>query len=142
PTVTTTFASERRVQNEAITNCFCKTETNLKRNDWALSYMITSNDGLRISDVAFKGRKVLDNAKLVDWHVSYSNTDGFGYSDAVGCPYFSSATVVAVEAPKVVELLEQGKRTGFAIDHYYRSEGWPTPCNYEYFQRYEFYNDG
>lgn len=142
PTVTTTFASERRVQNEAITNCFCKTETNLKRNDWALSYMITSNDGLRISDVAFKGRKVLDNAKLVDWHVSYSNTDGFGYSDAVGCPYFSSATVVAVEAPKVVELLEQGKRTGFAIEQYYRSEGWPSPCNYEYFQRYEFYNDG
>jgi len=142
PVVTTTFASERRIQNEAITDCYCKTEIALDRNGWNLNYMITSNDGLRISDVVFKGRKMLDNAKLVDWHVSYSNTDGFGYSDAVGCPYFSSATVVAVEAPRISDLMEGGKRKGFAIEQYYRSEGWPSPCNYEYFQRYEFYDDG
>jgi hypothetical protein len=79
---------------------------------------------------------------LVDWHVSYSKTDGFGYSDAVGCPYFSSATVVAVEAPKILELVENGKSVGFVLEQFYRSEGWPSPCNYEYFQRYEFYNDG
>jgi hypothetical protein len=78
----------------------------------------------------------------VDWPVSYSKTDGFGYSDAVGCPYFSSATVVAVEVPKVVDLLDNGKKVGFAIEQFYRSEGWPSPCNYEYFQRYEFYIDG
>ncbi len=142
PVITAAFASERRIQNEAITNCFCKTETSLKRADWTLNYMITSNDGLRISDLFFKGKKVLDDAKLVDWHVSYSNTDGFGYSDAVGCPYFSSATVIAVETPKIVDLLSQGKRVGFALEQYYRSEGWPSPCNYEYFQRYEFYDDG
>ena len=39
----------------------------------------------------FGGRPVLESAKLVDWHVSYSESDGFGYSDAVGCPVFSAA---------------------------------------------------
>lgn len=140
--VVTTFPSERKIQNETITNCYCKSEIVLNKNSWNLNYMITSNDGLRISDVKYNGKKVLDNAKLVDWHVSYSKTDGFGYSDAVGCPYFSSATVVAVEAPKIVDLMEGSKRVGFAIEQFYRSEGWPSPCNYEYFQRYEFYNDG
>lgn len=140
--VVTSPVSERKIQNETITNCFCKTSVELQQNDWKLDYMITSNDGLRISDVNYKGKKIISNAKLVDWHVSYSKTDGFGYSDAVGCPYFSSATVVAVEAPKVVDLLEGGKKVGFGIEQFYRSEGWPSPCNYEYFQRYEFYNDG
>jgi hypothetical protein len=79
----------------------------------------------------------------VDWHVSYSGTDGFGYSDAVGCPYFSQAAVVAWEIPKVAELKDDKNSTiGFVLEQTYRSEGWPTPCNYNYRQRYEFYNDG
>lgn len=141
PTITE-GVSERKLQNEFISNCFCKTTLPLQRNGWNLNYMITGNDGLRVSEVAFKGKKIIQSAKLVDWHVSYSNTDGFGYSDAVGCPYFSSATVVAIEAPKIAELFENGKKAGFSIEQFYRSDGWPSPCNYEYFQRYEFYDDG
>ena len=134
--------TERQIQNETMSDCFCKIETPLQRNDWQLNYMLTSSDGLRVSDVRFKNQTVVRNAKLVDWHVSYSNTDGFGYSDAVGCPYFSTAAVVAIETPKVMDLLENDKKVGFVLIQSFFSEGWPTPCNYNYEQRFEFYDDG
>lgn len=140
--VVTQVVSERKIQNESITNCYCKTSVPLKKNDWDLNYMITGNDGLRISEVRFKNKPIISSAKLVDWHVSYSKTEGFGYSDAVGCPYFSSATVVAIDPPKIADIIDNGKTIGFSIEQTYRSDGWPSPCNYQYVQRYEFYHDG
>lgn len=137
-----TRVTERKIQNEKITDCYCKKLTNLKKNNWDMNYMLTSNDGLRVSEVKYMGKNIIQNAKLVDWHVSYSNTDGFGYSDAVGCPYFSTAAVIAIETPKVKSLVENGKEIGFVVEQYFYSEGWPQPCNYNYLQRFEFYNDG
>jgi hypothetical protein len=135
--------TERRLQDDKITSCYCEVEQKLEKNGWNMKYMLTSSDGLRISDVSFNKKSVLRSAKLVDWHVSYSGTDGFGYSDAVGCPYFSQAAVVAWEIPKVAELRDDNNNTiGFVLEQTFRSEGWPTPCNYNYRQRYEFYNDG
>lgn len=107
-----------------------------------MNYVLTSSDGLRISEVYYRNKLIINNAKLVDWHVSYSGTDGFGYSDAVGCPEFSQAAVVAVSEPKISELVQDGKTTGFVLEQMYQSEQWPRPCNYNYVQRYEFYNDG
>lgn len=135
--------TEKRLQDDKITSCYCEVEQPLKKNGWDMKYMLTSSDGLRISEVQFNGKPVLRSAKLVDWHVSYSGTDGFGYSDAVGCPYFSQSAVVAWEIPKVAELKDDNNIVvGFVLEQTYRSEGWPTPCNYNYRQRYEFYNDG
>ncbi|MBX7240823.1 MAG: hypothetical protein K1X92_03675 [Bacteroidia bacterium] len=134
--------TERKIQNEKLTECYCKKQTNLEQNGWKLNYMLTSSDGLRISEVVYKGKAVIQSAKLVDWHVSYSNTDGFGYSDAIGCPFFSTAAVVAVEPPKVLDLWENGVKTGFVLSQNFFSEGWPQPCNYNYQQRFEFYDDG
>jgi hypothetical protein len=84
----------------------------------------------------------VNNAKIVDWHVNYSNTEGFGYSDAVGCPEFSQAAVVAVTDPRVSDIIENGESIGFALEQYFSSEQWPMPCNYNYMQRFEFYKDG
>jgi Copper amine oxidase, enzyme domain len=135
--------TERRLQDDKITSCYCEVEQKLEKNNWNMKYMLTSSDGLRISDVSFNGKPVIRSAKLVDWHVSYSGTDGFGYSDAVGCPYFSQSAVVAWEIPKVAELKDDNNNTiGFVLEQTFRSEGWPTPCNYNYRQRFEFYNDG
>lgn len=134
--------TERSLQDQSVTECFCDTETNIEKNDWKLNYIITSSDGLRISDVSYKGQKVMQSAKLVDWHVSYSNSEGFGYSDAVGCPYFSQAAVIAYTPPKILDLEESGKKVGWVLEQAFRSEQWPIPCNYNYVQRYEFYNDG
>ncbi len=135
--------TERKLQDDKITSCFCEVEQQLQKNNWKMKYMLTSSDGLRISDVSFNGTSILRSAKLVDWHVSYSGTDGFGYSDAVGCPYFSQSAVVAWEIPKVSELLnDKNEKIGFVLEQTFRSEGWPTACNYNYRQRYEFYNDG
>lgn len=135
--------TERKLQDDKITSCFCEVEQKLDKNGWDMKYMLTSSDGLRISDVNFKGKPVLKSAKLVDWHVSYSGTDGFGYSDAVGCPYFSQSAVVAWEPPKTAVLTnDKNENIGFVLEQTFRSEGWPTPCNYNYRQRYEFYNDG
>ena len=135
--------TEKKLKEDKITSCYCEMEQYLSKDSWQMKYMLTGSDGLRISDVSFNGKPVLRSAKLVDWHVSYSGTDGFGYSDAIGCPYFSQAAVVAWEIPKVSVLLDDhNKQTGFVLEQVFRSEGWPTPCNYNYCQRYEFYNDG
>ncbi len=135
--------TEKKLQDDKITSCYCETEQQLDKNGWNMKYMLTSSDGLRISNVNFNGKPVLTSAKLVDWHVSYSGTDGFGYSDAVGCPYFSQSAVIAWEIPKVAELKDDNNKTvGFVLEQVFRSEAWPKPCNYNYRQRYEFYNNG
>lgn len=134
--------SERKLQFDKIMSCNCKTITPLNKDGWKLNYVITSSDGLRISEVYYNNRLIILNAKLVDWHVSYSGTEGFGYSDAAGCPEFSQAAVVAVSEPKVKELEENGKKLGFVLEQTFSSEQWPRPCNYNYIQRYEFYTDG
>lgn len=134
--------TERKLQDDKITACYCERETSLEKYGWKLNYMLTNSDGLRISQVLYNGKPILQSAKLVDWHVSYSGTDGFGYSDAVGCPYFSQAAVVANSAPKVAELKNGNEVIGFVLEQKFRMDGWPTPCNYEYVQRFEFYKDG
>ncbi len=135
--------TERRLQDDKITACFCEKETKLTRAGWNLYYMLTNSDGLRISDVTYKNQPILQSAKLVDWHVSYSGTDGFGYSDAVGCPTFSQAAVIAFNAPEIATLNDKdGKAIGFVLEQAFKSELWPQPCNYNYRQRYEFYDDG
>ncbi len=135
--------TERKLQDDKITACFCEVETPLEKDGWKMSYMLTSSDGLRIAQVSYNGKPVLQSAKLVDWHVSYSGTDGFGYSDAVGCPYFSQAAVIAFQPPKLAQLKDdQNNIVGFTLEQVFKSEQWPMPCNYNYRQRYEFYKDG
>lgn len=129
--------TEKSLQNEVLTEKYCETNNTLEKNGWKLNYMLTSSDGLKVSDVSFQGKPILISAKLVDWHVSYSNSEGFGYSDAVGCPYFSQAAVVAAIEPKTADI-----ENGFSLVQRYYSDGYPTPCNYSYEQRFDFYNDG
>lgn len=129
--------TEKSLQNEVLTQKYCEKNSAIEKSGWKLNYMLTSSDGLKISDVSFQGKPVLTSAKLVDWHVSYSKTEGFGYSDAVGCPYFSQAAVVAAIEPKVAEM-----PNGFSLIQKYYSDGYPTPCNYSYEQRFDFYADG
>jgi hypothetical protein len=134
--------SERKLLFDKIMECNCKQIKSVEKNGWKMNYVLTSSDGLRISEVYYQNKLIINNAKLVDWHVSYSGTDGFGYSDAVGCPEFSQAAVVAVSEPKISELIQDGKIVGFVLEQKYQSEQWPRPCNYNYVQRYEFHNDG
>lgn len=134
--------SERKLQFDKIMECNCKQQKAIDKDGWKMNYVLTSSDGLRISEVYYNNKLIINNAKLVDWHVSYSGTDGFGYSDAVGCPEFSQAAVVAVKEPAVSQLVQDGKTVGFVLEQVFQSEQWPRPCNYNYVQRYEFYNDG
>jgi len=134
--------SERSLKFDKIMECYCKKVTALQKQSWKLNYVLTTSDGMRISEVYYNDKLIINNAKLVDWHVSYSNTDGFGYSDAVGCPEFSQAAVVAVTEPRVSDIVENGQVLGFALEQNFSSEQWPKPCNYNYLQRYEFYLDG
>lgn len=134
--------TEQGLQDAVVMADYCEQARPLNRNGWDLSYVLTSSDGLEIKDVTFQGRSMLRSAKLVDWHVSYSREDGFGYSDATGCPLFSTASVVAFNGPVVYDIVQDGETVGFALEQDFRSELWPLPCNYRYVQRYEFYNDG
>jgi hypothetical protein len=134
--------SERKLKFDKIMECYCKNVSALEKDNWTLNYVITTSDGLRISEVKYNDKLIVNSAKIVDWHVSYSNTDGFGYSDAVGCPEFSQAAVVAVSDPRVSDIMDNGQKIGFALEQYFSSEQWPMPCNYNYMQRFEFYHDG
>jgi hypothetical protein len=134
--------TEKELQNDSILRHYCQQETALEQDGWRMNYMLTSSDGLRISGVSFQDVPILQSAKLVDWHVSYSVPDGFGYSDAVGCPVFSQAAVIAVQPPSVEPIEVNGEVVGFALKQEFWSELWPQPCNYFYAQRYEFYRDG
>lgn len=120
---------------------YCATPVPLVQNGWELAYQLTGSDGLALTDVRFNGREVVESIKLVDWHVNYSE-DGFGYSDAIGCPVFSSASVVASGPPTVNELIENGQNVGFVLKQDYVHPQWPRPCNYRYQQKFLFYNDG
>lgn len=134
--------TERSLEDEVVTELFCNKTTQLQRGDWRMDFILTSSDGLRLSNVQFKDNPVLDSVKLVDWHVSYSATDAFGYSDAIGCPVFSQAAVVAFQGPKTEELIENGQVVGFKLEQEFWGEQWPLPCSYYYEQIFEFYNDG
>ncbi|MGH1542545.1 MAG: hypothetical protein ACRBHB_19130 [Arenicella sp.] len=136
------FVSERTIENEHVFYNFCEKETLLQQSGWSLSYNITSSDGLRVANVTHNGQPVFNSAKLVDWHVSYSRKNNFGYSDAIGCPMFSSAVVVAYNGPIVEPIVEAGVEVGFALVQDFRQQPWPAPCNYRYEQRFEFYHDG
>jgi hypothetical protein len=134
--------TERSLQNDVVTAMYCERTTSFERDGWKLDYMLTSSDGLRVSNARYNDKPVLDSVKLVDWHVSYSINDGFGYSDAVGCPVFSQAAVVAFQGPTIEDIREGGQVAGFALRQKFWSDLWPLPCNYYYEQRFEFYTDG
>ncbi len=134
--------TEKSLQDEVITANYCDRTTNLTQSGWSFDYILTSSDGLRISNVTFNGKPVLTDAKVVDWHVAYSATDGFGYSDAVGCPVFSQAAVVAARPPAVSPIVKDGAEIGVSLRQDFWSPSWPAPCNYYYEQRFDFYADG
>ena len=134
--------TERNMQDEYIMQHFCDRENEIKREDWQITHRLTSSDGLEIVNVKYKGRKVIESAKIVDCHVSYSFKEGFGYNDAMGCPMFSSAAVVAFNAPFEEDIMKNGRKIGFALMQDFRSAVWPEPCNYRYQNRFEFYSDG
>jgi len=134
--------TERSLQNDVVTAMYCERTTSFERDGWQMDYMLTSSDGLRVSNVRYNESPVLESAKLLDWHVSYSTNEGFGYSDAVGCPVFSQAAVVAFQGPTIEDIREGDRVAGFALEQKFWSALWPLPCNYYYEQRFEFYNDG
>ncbi len=134
--------TERQLENEFVFSEFCETSRHFKQGDWQFDYQITSSDGLEITHVQYKNKTVMNSAKLLDWHVSYSSREGFGYSDAIGCPLFSSAVVIAYQGPQIQKIRKNDQEQGFAFIQDFRQPPWPTPCNYRYEQRFEFYNDG
>jgi hypothetical protein len=127
--------SEATLQDAAIAP-LCETPVTLERDDWSLSYLLTSSDGLELRNVRFEGRPVLASAKVVDWHVGYegTNQERVGFSDAVGCPVFSAAAVVPYGPPTVVD----GEGGAFELAVTFRSPNWPQPCNYQYTLRASF----
>lgn len=134
--------TERLVQNEKMMSCYCTVKNKIERDDWKFDYTLTRSDGLELTNISYKGQEIIKTVKTLDWHVSYSNTDGFGYSDAIGCPEYSQAAVVAIEPPSLKPIVENGDTIGFVLSQKYFSEGWPTPCSYNYEQVFEFYRNG
>jgi hypothetical protein len=131
--------SEATLQDAAIAP-LCEEPRAVERAGWSLSYLLTSSDGLELRDVRYKGRQILASAKVVDWHVGYKGQDQqrVGFSDAVGCPVFSSAAVVPYGPPT----LSDAAGGGFALAVTFRSPNWPQPCNYQYTLRVSFAPDG
>ncbi|VAW43550.1 hypothetical protein MNBD_CHLOROFLEXI01-4487, partial [hydrothermal vent metagenome] len=137
------LVTERTLQNAYVMENYCEKVNSLSRNGWEMAYVLTLSDGLMVSNARYQGKLALNSAKLVDWHVSYSEREGFGYSDATGCPEFSPASIIAFNAPFTEDILdESGNEIGFTLIQDFLTEGWPRPCYYRYQQRFEFYEDG
>ena len=136
--------TERQLENEYVFSQFCEKSQHYIKGDWQFDYQITPSDGLQLTNVKYKDKIVLKSAKLLDWHVSYSSRENFGYSDAIGCPLFSSAVVIAYDGPQteIIKEKDASEESGFAFVQDFRQPPWPTPCNYRYVQRFEFYKDG
>ena len=134
--------TERQLENEFVFSEFCEKTHHFNQGHWQFDYQITPSDGIEITQVKFRNKTVMNSAKLLDWHVSYSSREGFGYSDAIGCPLFSSAVVIAYSGPQVEDIYHDNNKIGFAFTQDFRQPPWPTPCNYRYEQRFEFYQDG
>lgn len=134
--------TEQQLRDELILAEICDKEQEVVHGDWSYRYRLTSSDGIEILHAKYKGEEQYASAKNVDWHVSYSDKDGFGYSDAIGCPLFSAAAVVPAKLPKIKELFADGKVIGFEFHLDFISKLWPLPCNYYYEQRFQFFNDG
>lgn len=134
--------TEQKIQDESITTELCKNSKSVERDGWKFAYHLTSSDGIELNDAQFQGKQRLASAKNVDWHVSYSDKDGFGYSDAIGCPLFSAAAVVPAKLPKIKELKRGDEYLGFELHQDFISKQWPQPCNYYYEQRFQFFKDG
>ncbi len=169
-TATPACISERSLQNRHIMKNFCRQDNFIDQAGWGLRYRLTGSDGLEIRDVTFNGKSVLTSAKIVDWHVSYKQKSGggmtagtstyvagrrvdvveaeeggflFGYSDAMGCPMFSTSVVLPFNGPQIKDLLDStGKKVGFYLTQDFRNPKWPMACNYRYENRFEFFNDG
>ena len=134
--------TERSAQNDKVMRDLCDRANKLSRDGWDMDFALTRSDGLKVYNIHFKDQPVVKSIKTVDWHVSYSDVKGFGYSDAIGCPEFSMAAVIAVEPPSIVDLIEGGDTLGFSIVQKYHSDDWPIPCSYNYEQQFHFYRDG
>lgn len=130
--------TEGQLASNTVQNDICGKVLSDQRGDWAFDYTLTGSDGLEIRNVRYKGQQVIDSAKNTDWHVNYSGTDGFGYSDAVGCPSFSTAAVVPSQLPSVTV----GANGQVVLQVDFKSRQWPQPCNYYYQQRFEMNSDG
>lgn len=130
--------SEATLEDAAIAP-LCETPQIVERDGWKLSYLLTSSDGLELRDITFQGRPILTSAKIVDWQVSYTGSDGQrpGFNDAVGCPVFSQAAVIPYSLPSITD--DAG---GFVLEQVFRSPNWPQPCNYQYFLRATFSANG
>lgn len=129
--------TERQLASRAVAE-LCGTVKSAGRGDWSFDYTLTGSDGLEVRNLSFKGRPVLASAKNVDWHVSYSSRDGFGYSDAVGCPEFSTAAVIPSGLPE----LDDGPDGQVLFSMDFKGEKWPDPCNYYYRQQFQLNRDG
>lgn len=135
--------TERSLQHQVVMSDYCRKLKHYERLGWSFDYQLTGSDGVELREVIFKSKPYLTSIKLVDWHVNYSNSEGFGYSDAVGCPQFSHAAVSALHLPTFTPLKNSaGVEIGFELSQHFVSEQWPSPCNYNYAQTFQFYNDG
>lgn len=132
----------RTLQNDYLEEQYCGKTLTMERGDWSFEYEMTSSDGVEMKNLRYKGKKILKTAKIVDWHVSYDFKENFGYNDAMGCPVFSSAAVVAFAGPEINEIVDERGVKGFAFVQDFRSPVWPLACNYRYQNLYEFYDDG
>ncbi len=161
--------TESNLVKHRIYRDYCRGPVSLQRGPWHMQYQLTASDGLRLSAVTYRGQPVLKDVRLVDYHVSYSDKDGFGYNDAIGCPLFSSAAVAAFAPPEIRPVATDGTpvnraqenpstaenshaqemnapkanpEAGFEIVQDFRHPLWPKPCNYRYQQRYRFLANG
>jgi hypothetical protein len=134
--------TERSLENDFVMQNFCRQEKKLTRGPWSFQWKLTGSDGIELLSATYKGKPIITTAKLMDWHVSYESGEKIGYTDAMGCPMYSTAAVVAFQGPRIEPILRSGQEIGFRFIQDFKSPVWPYACNYYYQNIFEFYEDG
>ncbi|MFO7540601.1 MAG: PKD domain-containing protein [Chloroflexota bacterium] len=112
------------------------------REGWSLSYQTTGIDGLRVHTVSYNGMPVINNIKLVEWHIAYAG--GGGFIDIIGCGGSGGGFhIYPYGETEIIDLFDEDDTViGFEVVQDFRMGNWGANCNYRYDQRLQFFEDG
>lgn len=113
----------------------CPPPAKLSKDDWQLGYEVTKTEGLAVYNVRYKGKVVVNDARVLQWTVNYGVG---GFEDSGGC----AAAASSYGNTQVLPLKQNGKVVGFELVQDFRMLNWGDNCAYRYENRYEFYKDG
>lgn len=128
----------------AVTTTACPAPGLITRDGWSVPYQTTASDGLHIYNVTRQDERIINSAKVVEWHVRYPPA-GSGFIDTIGCGSGSGFPITPYGETQIQEMFDSVTQAylGFELIQDFRNPfDWGQNCSYRYQQQFQFYTDG